>query len=1092
MERDVGLDEFTKELPSYRERVRGSGHDARRQSFFDLARRVFGIDMASWEESAWEVEAKVYRGWVDALLSRLVFEFKTDLSRELADAQKQLQRYITHLHQQDPLAQFSAVATDGLTFRIYRPEYANGNAELHALPGFSLDTVDVSQPQAVADCYYRLDALLASFQRTPASPTVQGIVASLGAGSTAFRAAIGDLHQLYADAKDAPAVAVRVNQWNRYLGIVLGQAPSDADLFLRHTFLATLDKLIAYLTLDPDRPPVTGGDLQGVLDGSRFADMGIHNFIEEDFFTWFLAPSTQSQGLAFLRRLVGTLRRYDFRQVSQDILKELYQEIVERDARHDIGEYYTPDWLAELVLREQVKLPERPQASVLDPACGSGTFLFIAIRLVREALEARGWSRNAILQHVLGHVQGVDVHPVAVTTARANYLLALGDLLSGSRPSITVPVYLADSLLPPERQSAVVPTRRGRGQAQAAGRLEAEPVLPWRPGEDNVTFEYPASVMEHPQLLDSLVNAMRQQLLFLPQDTGAQGIQEALDRYRAAVRGEATQAGVHLSGEAEDHMVEMFRQVAGLYRQGKDTVWLFLLKNVPRPALLSLRRFDVVVGNPPWLSLRYFKGAGYAQRVKRLALEDYGLRPYAQTHLATQMELATLFFARAVDLYLKEGGTIAFVMPRSVMVASQHARFNEFSFMGRSLQVKLRHVLDLEDVSPLFNVPSCVLAATKGESTAWPVPCQRFAGRLDGRNLPLKEAAPRLTRTGQRLQRVEGKLLPEALARTLRLSLGRSPYADQFNNGATIYPRVFWFVRRVEQPLGFAAEAPLVETDEEAVRQAKAPWHAIRLRGPVEARFIYATLPSGGLVPFGYTRLSPVVLPVLPEGTRYRVLDVNDALHLGFPHLAGWLREAQRHWEAHAARDTEGNLKESRLVRWLDYRRKLTTQRPDVRYKVLYNKSGTNLVACVVDIRSLPELSGVGGGLDLTGFAADHECYVYEAKEEAEAHYLAAVLNSPAVDTLLKPLQTRGLWGERDIHKRVWQVRIPRFDASDPTHQRLAELGETCHARVAQVATQIGQRYRSPARRRAAVRAVLKAELAEIDSLVRRTLAQEA
>jgi hypothetical protein len=362
-----------------------------------------------------------------------------------------------------------------------------------------------------------------------------------------------------------------------------------------------------------------------------------------------------------------------------------------------------------------------------------------------------------------------------------------------------------------------------------------------------------------------------------------------------------------------------------------------------------LRGFDFVVGNPPWLSLRYFKGADYAARVKRSALDDYNLRPNAQTHLATQMELATLFFARAVDLYLCPGGAIAFVMPRSIMVAAQHARFNEFSFKGGSLQVKLQHILDLEDVSPLFNVPSCVLVATKGESTTWPVPSERFAGKLDGRNLPWKEAEPRLHRSAQQIQRIDGILLPEAQVERLRAVLGSSPYADKFAQGATLVPRVFWFVRRVEQPFGSAAEAPLVETDEEAVRQGKAPWKDLRLRGAVESQFIYATLPSGSLLPFGYSYFSPVVLPILREGSRYTVLGVQDALDRGYPRLAAWLRETQGHWEAYAARDTLGDLKIKRVVQRLDYRRSLTKQRPDVQYKVLYNKSGTNLVSAVVD-----------------------------------------------------------------------------------------------------------------------------------------------
>jgi hypothetical protein len=37
---------------------------------------------------------------------------------------------------------------------------------------------------------------------------------------------------------------------------------------------------------------------------------------------------------------------------SRDLLKKLYQQLFPRSVRHDLGEYYTPDWLAEHVLNE--------------------------------------------------------------------------------------------------------------------------------------------------------------------------------------------------------------------------------------------------------------------------------------------------------------------------------------------------------------------------------------------------------------------------------------------------------------------------------------------------------------------------------------------------------------------------------------------------------------------------------------------------------------------------------------------------------------------------------------------------------------------
>ena len=80
--------------------------------------------------------------------------------------------------------------------------------------------------------------------------------------------------------------------------------------------------------------------------------------------------------------------------------------------------------------------------------------------------------------------------------------------------------------------------------------------------------------------------------------------------------------------------------------------------------------------------------------------QAYELVASNETRLFTQMELATLFFAHAYKRYLKDGGTIAFVMPRSVLTgAQQHRRFRQ-QFDGQ-----LAKVLDLKGVSPPLQIP---------------------------------------------------------------------------------------------------------------------------------------------------------------------------------------------------------------------------------------------------------------------------------------------------------------------------------------------------------------------------------------------------
>jgi hypothetical protein len=213
------------------------------------------------------------------------------------------------------------------------------------------------------------------------------------------------------------------------------------------------------------------------------------------------------------------------------------------------------------------------------------------------------------------------------------------------------------------------------------------------------------------------------------------------------------------------------------------------------------------------------------------------------------------------------------------------------------------------------------------------------------------------------------------------------------------------------------------------------------------------------------------------------MIDVPDALSRGFPLLAGWLRQAQRKWEKHAVRNAAGGLKNNRCVTWLDYRAKLRKQPATASVWVLYGRSGTNLAACVVERDKVREV----GDSDAVSFIVDSTNHYAEFADLDEAHYVTAVLNSATVDRAIKPLQSRGLWGERDIYQLAWRLPIPRFDRRHPAHARLAELSNECHQIVDKMRP--GLTARSPARRREVVRVETAGFLAEIDVIVASLLA---
>lgn len=196
-----------------------------------------------------------------------------------------------------------------------------------------------------------------------------------------------------------------------------------------------------------------GRDLRETLSriesGVLFRESRIPNFLVRsgeaiDLRAW-------NHGLeSALGEIVRPLAASTLPQEPQDLVKNVYLSLFPREIRHDLGEYYTPDWLAERLLTDTLESDlGNPDKRVLDPACGSGTFLVLLIRHIRDRAASERPNPRRLLHLILRNVVGFDVNPLAVLAARTNYLLALGELLPFCEGAIDIPVYLVDAVLAP-------------------------------------------------------------------------------------------------------------------------------------------------------------------------------------------------------------------------------------------------------------------------------------------------------------------------------------------------------------------------------------------------------------------------------------------------------------------------------------------------------------------------------------------------------------------------------------------------------------------------------------------------------------------
>jgi hypothetical protein len=521
--------------------------------------------------------------------------------------------------------------------------------------------------------------------------------------------------------------------------------------------------------------------LQGLENSEHYRQFRISNFLEGDFFSWYVNERSQALVHA-IRELANAL--LDFEPATaylapgrvKDLLKEFYSSLVDEQVRHDLGEYYTPDWLAQHLL-DRAGYVGNPEESVLDPACGSGTFLVECILRLKSKCAAAGMSPAKTLQTILKRIKGLDLNPLAVISSRANYILSISDLVFSLGHDIELPVYLADSInIPVERQdSKNVPYLEYTLDTEVA----------------NYVIKIPVSLVKA-QVLG--------RILLYCEDCIVQG--KSVDFFMRAIAKDVDIVPVLIESTL-DYLSAFYKTIESLEQRDWDKIWCRILKNNFSPK--GFEAFDLIIGNPPWVRWSRLPET-YRNRVKAFC-NYYGLVSGRGYSGGIESDISTVITYSAADNWLKIGGRIGFLITWTVFKTDSAKGFR-LSRLPENAGLRILLIEDLTSIQPFpdaANQTAVYLAKKVGNhrSALWDqVPCYTWKPRSGFVRLP---PAATLAEIKSLVDIVPGFACPvgswgsplftgdRGCYNDSVFLKGKSPYLDEARRGTvTDCSRIYW------------------------------------------------------------------------------------------------------------------------------------------------------------------------------------------------------------------------------------------------------------------------------------------------------------
>ncbi|HQJ32564.1 MAG TPA: N-6 DNA methylase [Anaerolineaceae bacterium] len=974
-------------------------------------------------------ERTLINGRADAVYNRFVIEYepprsltKSNTHRNNKHAIEQVQNYMAGLERLDrqKKERLAGVALDGSYYIFIRYRDDHWNID---------DPIPVNSHSSEKFLRYLL-ALSTELALTP-----ENLVRDFGENSNVARRVVPALYRAITTTQNKKA-DVLFRQWLHQFREVSGYDPEGSQLNTRelgrlyavnekhidleklffsiHTYYAAFIKLLALQVAYYYLMPKMGSGLRGAANeteeklckflqnmerGGLFAELGIKNFLEGDFFGWYLDIWDENLYVAF-QRLVGDLANYSLvtldvdPEETRDLLKQLYQNLVPRELRHALGEYYTPDWLAERLLN-QLGYDGDPKIRLLDPACGSGTFLVLAIKRVHAYADEKMLPPAQVLDQVLQNIVGFDLNPLAVISSRTNYLLALGDLLQHRNGDITIPVYLADSILTPTQGTDLF-TQNAYSFSTAVGKFSVPRVL--------VQANYISQLAD---LLEECVHVNLDPTLFEQRLINMFGMKRPDDENAISVT------------------LTLYNQLIELEKQGINGIWARIIKNAFAPIFQP--KFDLIAGNPPWVNWENLP-EDYRQETIPL-WEFYGLFPHKGMDAILgkgKKDISMLMTYVAIDKYLKDNGKLGFVITQTVFKSTGAGQgFRRFK-LADGTPIKIVGVDDMAFIKPFKDASNrtSIVIMVKNQVMTYPLNSYLLWYKPDG-GLTINEtitleyivknkvASYRqfLAEPVDENDKTSSWLTaPRAAFKSIRTILGKSEYEAHLGVNAGGASGIYWLDLISTNPDGTL----LVSNKTEC---SKKKLDSVQVR--LEPELVYPLVRERGIKKWHYIQNDYLLFVQDPDrrkGYDERWLSTNYPKTYGYlKYFEEFLRDRPAYNRYYSTKDPFYSMFNVGNYTMSDY-------------KVAWSRLEKTINACVISKDNNGKL--IIPQETISFIACD-------SKDEAD--YLCGILNSAMFNFAVQSYSMTGgkSFGTPNI---LENINVPKFDPSNEKHMEIVNL----------------------------------------------------